>query len=62
MALLIEDNGDGFELGEGRGKGGLGLISMDERVRFVGGAFSIRSGHGKGTQVEVRIPLPRTMT
>ena len=55
--LMIEDIGDGFDLEHARGKGGLGLISMDERVRLVGGTFSIQSKPGKGTRIEVRIPL-----
>jgi two-component system, chemotaxis family, CheB/CheR fusion protein len=59
ISLVIEDIGNGFELEEARGKGGLGLISMDERVRLVGGTFSIQSQPGKGTRVEVRIPLPQ---
>ena len=59
IALVIEDIGDGFELEQARRKGGLGLISMDERVRLVGGTLSIRSKPGKGTRVEVRVPLPR---
>jgi signal transduction histidine kinase len=57
IALAVEDAGDGFELEEVKSKGGLGLVSMDERVRFVGGTFSIRSKPGKGTLVEVRVPL-----
>jgi PAS domain S-box-containing protein len=57
IALVIEDIGGGFELEEVRGQGGLGLVSMDERVRLVGGAFSIQSEPGKGTRVEARVPL-----
>jgi PAS domain S-box-containing protein len=58
IVLTVEDVGDGFELEIGRGKGGLGLVSMDERVRLVNGTFSIRSEPGKGTRVEARVPLP----
>jgi PAS domain S-box-containing protein len=59
IALVIEDNGDGFELEQGKGKGGLGLISMDERVKLVGGALGFNSEPGKGTRIEVRVPLSR---
>lgn len=59
ISLKIQDIGDGFDLKKVKTKGGLGLISMDERVRLVGGTFSIQSEIGKGTIVEVRIPLPR---
>lgn len=57
LTLRIEDTGDGFDLNEVKGKGGLGLISMEERVRLVGGKLTIKSQPGKGTTVEVFVPL-----
>ena len=57
VRLRIEDTGDGFDLKEAKGKGGLGLISMEERVRLVGGKFTINSQPGEGTAVEVFVPL-----
>jgi PAS domain S-box-containing protein len=60
IVLLIEDIGDGFDLQQGRGKGGLGLISMEERVRAVNGSLTIRSRPGAGTHIEVRVPLRRS--
>ena len=57
IRLRIEDTGDGFDLKEVKGKGGLGLISMEERVRLVGGKFTIKSHPGEGTTVEVFVPL-----
>jgi two-component system CheB/CheR fusion protein len=57
LTLRIEDTGDGFDLNEIKGKGGLGLISMEERVRLINGKFSIQSQPGKGTIVEVFVPL-----
>jgi signal transduction histidine kinase len=42
-----------------KGKRGLGLISMGERLRLVGGQIAIESGEARGTQIEVRVPLPR---
>ncbi len=59
VSLEIEDVGNGFNLEEVRGKGGLGLVSMDERVRLVSGTFSIQSKPGEGTLVSVTIPLER---
>ncbi|RJR29832.1 MAG: PAS domain S-box protein [Candidatus Latescibacterota bacterium] len=56
--LNCEDNGKGFSINEGiRRKKGLGLVSMRERVEFLGGSFQIKSSPGKGTQVRVKIPL-----
>ena len=59
VTLRVEDTGDGFDLNEVRGKGGLGLISMEERARLIDGRFTIQSQRGKGTTVEVFVPLGR---
>ena len=57
IALRVDDTGDGFDLKERKGKGGLGLISMEERVRLLNGKFTIQSHPGKGTSVDVFLPL-----
>ena len=57
IELIIEDFGKGFDIESTKGKGGLGLISMQERVRLVGGSFAITTKAGDGTRVQVRIPL-----
>jgi PAS domain S-box-containing protein len=57
IELIVEDFGKGFDIESTKGKGGLGLISMQERVRLVGGSFAITTRAGDGTRVQVRIPL-----
>lgn len=57
IVLTVHDLGEGFDLEEGRGKGGLGLVIMEERVRLVNGTFSVQSRPGKGTRVEARMPF-----
>ncbi len=57
IELIIEDFGKGFDIESTKGKGGLGLISMQERVRLVGGSFAVTTAAGNGTRVQVRIPL-----
>jgi two-component system CheB/CheR fusion protein len=58
IRLSVEDVGDGFHLQKIRKKKrGLGLISMEERVRIINGVFNIESQPGSGTRVEVRVPL-----
>ena len=57
IAMEIADAGNGFDVERIKGKGRLGLISMEERVRLVNGAFSVLSQPGKGTLVRVRVPL-----
>jgi signal transduction histidine kinase len=37
--------------------GGLGLISIRERVRNVGGEVTLTSAPGRGPKVTVRVPL-----
>ncbi|MCX6586046.1 MAG: response regulator [Acidobacteria bacterium] len=57
LELAVVDSGKGFAAGsQGRG---LGVYSMEERVRLVGGTLRIDSAAGEGTRVVVRIPLQR---
>lgn len=56
LRLSITDHGAGFDRAAGSRRG-LGLISMEERVRLVEGDLTVRSHPGKGTRLEVRIPL-----
>ncbi len=57
--LLISDEGQGFDLKEVTDGRGLGLYSMRERVRLVGGRFEIHSETQKGTRIEVWAPLTK---
>jgi two-component system CheB/CheR fusion protein len=57
ITFVVEDTGDGFELEEGLRKGGLGLISMEERLRLVNGKLTIHSAPGEGTVVSAFVPL-----
>jgi len=56
ILLTIKDSGRGFDPSRVR-KRGLGLISMEERVREAGGTLTIDSSPGEGASIEVRIPL-----
>lgn len=57
VMLSVEDAGSGFDRARTRGKLGLGLASMEERARLIGGELSIASEPGKGTLIEVWAPL-----
>ena len=57
VLLEVQDTGDGFELDQVLRKGGLGLISMEERVRLVGGQLTVQSQPGVGTTVTASVPL-----
>ena len=54
VELSIQDDGIGFTRASGSG---LGLRSMDERVRLVSGTLTVESGSGQGTSLIVRIPV-----
>jgi signal transduction histidine kinase len=56
IKLSISDDGCGFDVIQPGQHSGLGLISMEERARIVGGRFSIDSHMGAGTRVEVVVP------
>jgi two-component system sensor histidine kinase UhpB len=59
--LSVEDNGKGFDLEQIRArevaKRGLGLASMEERARMLGGIFEIQSEIGVGTKISFKIPV-----
>lgn len=58
IGVCIHDNGKGFDPEpEGSASRGLGLISMEERVRLFQGTFRIRTSPGKGTEVHAWLPL-----
>ncbi|MEJ2008408.1 MAG: PAS domain S-box protein, partial [Acidobacteriota bacterium] len=59
IVMVIRDFGKGFDLKAVRTRGGLGLVSMEERVRLVDGSLSVTSKPGEGTRVEVHIPLEK---
>lgn len=44
IQLTVEDDGVGFDPATTAARSGLGLISMRERLRLVGGRFSIKAG------------------
>ena len=57
IRLRVVDAGVGFEHDSSQ-RHGLGLVSMRERVRLVGGELTVRSEASQGTVVQAEIPLP----
>ena len=55
--LCISDAGAGFDPAFTKVDAGLGLISMRERLRLVGGHLSIESEVSHGTRIRARTPL-----
>jgi len=58
LVLTINDDGRGFDPLEARGGGGLGLISLEERVRLARGRLTIDTRPERGTEIRVVVPLP----
>jgi tetratricopeptide (TPR) repeat protein/two-component sensor histidine kinase len=56
--LTVADDGAGFDPGAARRAGGLGLASIDERARLLGGHCRIASAPGAGTGIVAVVPLP----
>jgi signal transduction histidine kinase len=57
VRLSVRDSGAGFDNKVVRNKTALGLSSMRERVGLVSGTISIKTAPGKGTQIEIFVPL-----
>jgi signal transduction histidine kinase len=55
--LIVSDSGRGFDIAATKQHGGLGLTSMQERVRLVGGTIVIDSQPLVGTTIHVCVPF-----
>lgn len=56
LAVIIVDNGKGFSR-EAISEPGNGLQNMEERIKRIGGHFEMSSQPGKGTRIQLKIPL-----
>jgi signal transduction histidine kinase len=57
ILMSVCDQGRGFDLKRVTNNAGLGIRSMEERVRLLGGRFQIHSEPTRGTRIEARLPL-----
>jgi signal transduction histidine kinase len=53
----VSDSGKGFDVERFRQDGGLGLISIEERLRLLRGSCEIFSTPGRGSMLVARVPL-----
>ena len=58
LQIVIRDEGRGFDVESARSRG-LGMVSVEERVRICQGSIKITSKVNRGTTVVARIPLSR---
>ena len=63
LTFSIEDNGQGFDPEENDGRPleqkGLGLVTMQERARMLGGDFFLKTAPDKGTVLQFTVPLDK---
>jgi signal transduction histidine kinase len=57
VVLTVRDNGRGFTPSAPRKQGSYGLVGLRERAYLLGGEIRIDSAPGRGTVVEMRIPM-----
>ena len=61
VSFVIQDNGTGFDKAgiiSPKGlKQGLGIFSMEERVRILGGSIDIQAKPGEGTKISFSLPI-----
>jgi PAS domain S-box-containing protein len=55
--LAISDSGVGFDMNEAKRSRGLGLVSMEERLKLSKGTISIESETKRGTTIQASVPL-----
>jgi signal transduction histidine kinase len=56
----LKDNGVGFDQDNRRNRSRLGLSSMEDRIKKIGGRLNIKSSPGLGTTISFAIPLMET--
>jgi len=55
--LTVSDSGAGFDIDAAKASRGLGLISMEERLKLLNGTLSIKSQLQRGTTIHARVPF-----
>lgn len=60
--FVLSDDGKSFDVKEAmshpEGTAGLGLYTVDERVKMLGGSLRINSRPGQGTELKFSVPIP----
>jgi len=59
VTLQVEDDGAGFSRRTAHTRG-FGLTGMRERAAALGGSMKIRSERGKGTSIQIQLPLAKS--
>jgi signal transduction histidine kinase len=62
VRLTISDTGKGFSRSEVMKKGGLGLLSMEERALSVGAKLTVNSSPASGTEIRLILPVKEVVS
>ena len=59
LSISIEDNGKGFDIEKvnQRKSEGMGLVFMEERIKYIAGRLFINSEIGEGTKITINAPI-----
>ncbi len=57
LHIMVEDNGSGFDVANAGQQKGLGLKSIDSRIKYLGGSILFDSSPQHGTVVNMEIPV-----
>jgi two-component system NarL family sensor kinase len=57
MTLTVEDDGKGFNADDPANQGGAGWLNIRSRIGYMKGKLDIRSTAGKGTSVQIEVPV-----
>ncbi|AOW22035.1 histidine kinase [Urechidicola croceus] len=59
LSISIQDDGNGFSMDEvkKRKNKGMGLLFMEERIKYINGRLFIHSEKGKGTRITINTPF-----
>lgn len=55
ITMTISDNGVGMDAAKRDNPGSFGLVGIEERIKILGGAFTVTSRPGAGTTIEVSV-------
>jgi signal transduction histidine kinase len=57
VCLTVSDDGQGFAADQASPAGHFGLLDMRERAQSMGSQLMVQSGPGRGTRIDVEVPL-----
>ena len=57
VAVILQDDGEGFDASHAKGPRGLGLVTMRERAGLMHATLRVRSVRGGGTEIQLLVPI-----